>query len=238
MTTTERLLRNYNTYSRRATVAEQGVRTVIFNSLRRTLGPWLPQDRNSAILDVACGEGALLSFLCRAGYSNLSGFDISPENVAICHQLGLTFVRELDALRLGEMGDTQGYDTIFALDILEHLPKERAAGFLEHLWRLLLPGGSLIVQTPNMGSLGGAWLRYGDLSHHFGLTETSAVSLMMIAGFTPERIEVRPAWNATTALGRLREGYLWLLHHAVWLAEGTGRPKVPTKNLLIRGSVP
>ncbi len=235
--TTERLLESYNSYMRRPTVLDRGHRRTIFNSLRRVLKNWLPASPSTAILDLACGEGALLCFLREMGYSNLSGFDISPENTAICHELGLDFVRRADALRLAEMPSLGRYGTIFAMDMLEHLPKQAAASFLERVRGLLGPGGCLILQTPNMGSIAGCLHRYSDLSHEFGLSEKSAMDLLLLAGFPPDRIEIRPAWGATTVLGRLREAYLWLLHQVLWASEGGARPRIPTQNLLIRAWV-
>lgn len=85
-----------------------------------------------------------------------------------------------------------------------------------------------------MGSIAGLYNRYYDLSHEFGLTEKTAVDLLLVAGFEPQHLEIRPAWNATTPLGYAREAYLRLLHRLVFLTEGNGRPRIPTKNLLIR----
>ncbi|MCL5263727.1 MAG: class I SAM-dependent methyltransferase [Chloroflexi bacterium] len=230
--TTDRLFDHYNTFTRRPTV--QDGQQVIFKSFKRVLAPWLPHDRSTSIMDVACGEGALLTFLRAEGYTNLTGFDISPENVSICHTLGLTFVQQFDALRLAEFPGPKRFDLIFALDILEHLPKQEAAGFLDQVRQRLMPEGYFIVQTPNMGCVFGQYHRSNDLSHEFGLTEKSAIDLLMVAGFASGSIEIRPAWNATTGPGYLREIYLRLLHRLVFLAEGAGRPTVPTKNLLIR----
>jgi len=234
-TTTERLFERYNTYSRRPVVDDPRVRRVVFKAFRRTLGPWLPPERTAHTLDVGCGEGAFLAFLRDLGYTNLYGFDISPENVAICHRLGLEFVRPFDALQIDEFpGPEGGFDAIFALDLIEHLPKERAAEFLEKVRARLRPGGYVVLQTPNAGYLLAGYHRYYDLSHEFILTEKSARDLLMVAGFRNEDIEIRPAWNATTPLGYLREIYLRALHRLVFLAEGASRPRIPTKNLLIR----
>lgn len=236
--TCERLFERYNTFSGRPRITDNGVKKTVYASFQRALGPWLPEDRGARILDVACGEGALLSLLREQGYSDLAGCDISPENVALCSELGLDCVRQWDALRLAEMPGLERYHTVFAMDMLEHLPKQAAASFLEAVRGLLLPGGSVIIQTPNMGSLFGCYHRYHDLSHEFGLTERSAHNLLLLAGFAPGRIEIRPVWNATTARGRLREAHVWLLHQLVFAGEGASRPKVATKNLLIRASVP
>jgi 2-polyprenyl-3-methyl-5-hydroxy-6-metoxy-1,4-benzoquinol methylase len=232
VTTSERLRERYHSLTGRPDHRDPRWRRQIHAAFARTLGPWLPADREARILDVGCGEGALLAFLRDRGYRCLAGFDLSPENVALCREQGLEFVREGDALHLGEMEGT--YDLILALDLLEHLPKEGAVGFLEGARRRLAPGGTLVVQTPNMGYVLAAYYRYSDLTHRFGVTERSARVLFRAAGFEEGAIELRPAWNATTLLGRVREVYLWFLHALVGLAEGSYRPRIPTKNLLIR----
>jgi 2-polyprenyl-3-methyl-5-hydroxy-6-metoxy-1,4-benzoquinol methylase len=232
--TTARLVEHYNTYTRRPTVADPRTRAFVHGSFRRVLAGWLPSDRNARLIDVGCGEGALLSFLVAAGYDNIAAFDLSPENVAICHRQGFGFVKLDNALNLLSFAGEEKFDVAFAMDLLEHIPKESAAEFLEQARLVLKPGGSLIIQTPNMGCVFGVHHRYNDLSHEFGLTEKTARDLLMVAGFAASQIEIRPAWHATTRLGYLREVYLRLLHSAVYLAEDASRPRVPTKNLLIR----
>ncbi len=125
--TRERLLEEYNTFLQRSTIENSKSKKLMFLSFQRTLKPFLPRNRSVKILDVACGEGALLAFLKEKGYENISGFDISPQNVAICHQLGLISVQQFDALQLSKFRSGQRFDVIFALDILEHIPKQTAA---------------------------------------------------------------------------------------------------------------
>jgi hypothetical protein len=96
----------------------------------------------------------------------------------------------------------------------------------------------LILQTPNLGSLPGPFIRYNDLTHEFGLTEKTVVDLLLLAGFPAGEIEVRAAWNATTLPGYLREIWLRLVYFAVFAVEGAGRPRIPTKNLLVRATKP
>jgi 2-polyprenyl-3-methyl-5-hydroxy-6-metoxy-1,4-benzoquinol methylase len=235
-TTVEWLFGKYNTYTRRPALTNEVVRTAIFKSFARTIGLWLPSRRSANILDVGCGEGALLLFLRGAGYESLNAFDISPENVEICHGFGFAFVRQFDARQLRAFEPGVSYDAIFALDILEHLPKQAWVDFLRRIRERLRSGGSVVIQTPNMGCVLGHYHRFSDLSHEFCLTEKSALALMMAAGFDFTDIDIQPAWNATTFLGRLREQYLKLLHCLVFLAEDSSRPRIPTKNLLIRGT--
>lgn len=233
--TRDAILERYHTANpQRNAGLDSRSRRVMFKSFSRTLGPWLPLDKDAPILDVACGEGALLAFLQNRGYTNLSGFDLSPENVAICHQRALTFVRQHNALCLSQLQPSDEFDAIFCLDIIEHLDKEEAVPFLRQAHSRLKNGGALVLQTPNMGSVVGLFHRYIDLTHQFALTEVSLLSLLLTAGFPPDGITIRPAWNATTPLGYLREAYLRMLHLAVYLSEGRSRPRIPTKNLLAR----
>jgi 2-polyprenyl-3-methyl-5-hydroxy-6-metoxy-1,4-benzoquinol methylase len=234
--TTDTLLERYHTLTRRDAGLDPRSRRTIFQAFARTVGPWLPNARNSPLLEIGCGEGHLLAFLKDAGYTDLAGFDLSPENVELCHKRGLTFVQDHDALRLQDFCVSNQYKVIFCLDLIEHLPKEQAVPFLRQAFWRLLPSGYVVIQAPNMGSVLGLFHRYADLSHEYGLTERTAVTLLMAAGFQENRIEVRPAWNATTLLGHARELYLRGLHSAVWLAEGRMRPRIPTRNLLIRAS--
>ena len=46
----------------------------------------LPEDRSAKIVDLACGAGKLLYFFKRMGYHNISGVDISPEQVELARQ--------------------------------------------------------------------------------------------------------------------------------------------------------
>jgi 2-polyprenyl-3-methyl-5-hydroxy-6-metoxy-1,4-benzoquinol methylase len=233
--TRDQIIERYHTYTRRPVLTDASIRKVLFKSYRRILGPWLPEDRCAHILDIGCGEGALLAFLQEQGYLNLSGFDLSPENVGCCHEVGLRFVRQFDALRLTEFSGPVSYDVIFCMDVLEHIPKPQVLQFLLNVnERLKSGGGYVIFQTPNMGNILGMYHRYSDLTHEFCLTEKSAVDLLLASGFQREQIAVRPSWNATTVFGYLREVYLQGIHWLVFITEGHGRPRIPTKNLLIR----
>lgn len=235
--TLKRLYSRYNSYTRRPTVRNERARRIIFRVFERTLRLWLPTDITTPILDAGCGEGTLLAFLRERGYTNLSGFDLSPENVSICHSLGFDFVRQGDILQLVDNYPSNHFGLILFIDVLEHLPKQRVVDAIEQMRACLCSGGSLIIQTPNMGCVLGTYYRYNDLSHEFGLTEKTARELLIMAGFHNDDIEIRPAWNATTMMGHIREFYLLLLHNFIFLGEGARRPKIPTINLLIRATV-
>ena len=231
-TTREWTLERYSTHLGRS----PEMTAHLARSLERCFADWLPADRNAPILDAGCGEGNLLTFLRAKGYANLSGFDLSPECVWLCRERGLEFVEAHDAEEVARFaGPKDGWAVIFCLDLLEHIPRERAAGFLMGLRSRLAKDGCLVIQTVNMSYLGANSVLYGDLTHEAGYTEASLASLLSVAGFV--RVEIRPHWYATTWRGRAREIYLRLLHRVVYGVEGRSAPKIASKNLLARARI-
>src|SRR6185503_13319897 len=67
--------------------------------LRREIGPLLPMDRNISVLDIGCGIGSLVQILVKAGYTNVTGVDISDEMVKVAHTLGITQVMQGDIIK-------------------------------------------------------------------------------------------------------------------------------------------
>jgi 2-polyprenyl-3-methyl-5-hydroxy-6-metoxy-1,4-benzoquinol methylase len=231
--TSEKIIKRYHFLTQRPDLTDDHVREVIFRAFDRNLPPFLPKEKNAAILDVACGEGGLLLYLLKKGYRNLHGFDLSTENIEICTQrFCLDFVKVWDALNIKEFEPALRFDAIFAIDIVEHLPKNAVVNFLSHCYERLADGGRLVIQTPNMGSFLGWHMRYYDITHEFGVTEKSIIDLLLAAGFEKTKICVYPSWNATTTFGYLREVYLRIIHKLIFLSEDKSRPRIPTKNLL------
>jgi len=130
------------------------------------------QGAGRMLLDIGCGSGAFLHVARRRGFL-AHGMDFSAQAVAIAQrQYGLD-------VRQGEIGSKAwagySFDFITMFHLLEHLTDPRGA--LAFAAAHLKPGGSLIIQVPNMCSLqaclfGARW--YGlDVPRH-------------IINFTPE----------------------------------------------------
>lgn len=227
-----RVIERYHSITRRPDLREPTNLRILAKSFERILQGHLPADLGASILDVACGEGGLLLYLREKGYENLDGFDLSPENVNLCHEVGLHFVKQWDVLKIDSYAGTKKFDVIFAFDIIEHIAKSKVTDLLSKCYLKLRKGGYLVIQTPNMGSLLGWHMRYSDVTHEFGLTEKSIIDLLLTAGFEANKVSVYPSWNATTTLGYLREFYLNILHKLVFMSEDKSRPRIPTKNIL------
>src|SRR5262245_6471649 len=143
---------------------------------------WLPERHDAVIGDLACGNGKLLRFLKRRGYSGLMGVDISAAQVALARQV-LPQVEEADVLDW-LVRPAKRFDLLIALDLIEHLRREESLRFLDLCCEALNPGGRLVLQTPNADSPFGLQYRYGDITHEWAFTVDQLTRLMKRAGFS------------------------------------------------------
>ncbi len=76
-------------------------------------------EKGQKVLDIACGDGLLLSALAEKG-AVVSGVDISEEGVKKCKEKGLD-VSVVDIATESLPFPDQTFDTVIMLDVLEHL---------------------------------------------------------------------------------------------------------------------
>lgn len=157
------------------------------NPILKRLKKWLPLNKNISYLDVACGAGQLLFGFKTMGYNNITGIDVSPEQVAVAKKV-CENVFQGDAIEfLSTRPNT--FDLITAIDIIEHLDKDEMFDFLDVTYTSLKPNGRLIIQTPNAESPFGHKIRYCDLTHENSFDSTSLNSALKIAGFVNFQIQ-------------------------------------------------
>jgi hypothetical protein len=89
----------------------------------------------ASLLDVGAGDLRIKRKVQAAGYRG------------IYHTLDISGEYEHTYADLSEV-DRQ-YEAILCLDVLEHLPLEEGLELLDRLVELLVPGGVLVIQTPN-----------------------------------------------------------------------------------------
>ncbi len=152
--------------------------------LRANFRRHLPDDRSARIAAIGCGSGELLAFLASEGYTKAIGVDGSAQQVEIAHARGLVGVRRGDALAflLEHAGE---FDTIFAIDLLEHLAKDEVIDLLRLVRSALKPGGRFVAQTCNAASPMFGRIRYGDFTHELAFTDRSIAQAFAEAGLTP-----------------------------------------------------
>jgi SAM-dependent methyltransferase len=181
-------------------------------TLRRLLLPFLPADRSARILDAGCGVGYALTMLMSAGYRDVCGIDVSPDQVAVARTRGLP-VQQADVFEF--LQDRRGdYDAILALDLIEHLDRDELLRFLDLVVRALRPRGRLIVKTPNANSIIASRMRFKDMTHELIFSDSSLRQAFRTCGLNPVHIAGEPFYPVGVA-GWVR----WILAaciHGAW----------------------
>jgi SAM-dependent methyltransferase len=205
-------------------------------SLLRMIARHFPADRAALILDLGCGHGALVYFLRRAGYRNVSGVDVSPEQVAAAARLGIAGIRRADLLETLRGLPGQSQDVVVAFDVIEHFTKDELLPFVDEVFRVLKPGGRWLIHAPNGESPFAGAIRYGDMTHEQAFTRVSLTQLLLASGYSGvECHESAPVPNGFKSAAR------WLLWRCLrlllrgWTAVetgDTGRCAIYTRNLL------
>lgn len=102
-------------------------------------------EKDSSILDVACGLGDKMLLLKDAGYQYVRGVEINEDSVKECNNKGLNVVT-FDAFKNEEQKDK--YDVIFLSHIIEHFEYRELITFMETYLQYLKKGGYVIIVTP------------------------------------------------------------------------------------------
>ena len=133
--------------------------------------------REGRVLDAGCGTGGTTAWLRR--YGAVVGVDVAAEAVPFWHQRRLRcMVRgSVEALPV----PTASFDVLTCFDVLYHhqVPDEAAA--LREFWRVLRPGGLLLLRVPAYNWLQGAHDAAVHTRRRF--TRREVVAAVRAAGF-------------------------------------------------------
>jgi SAM-dependent methyltransferase len=80
--------------------------------------------RPSSIAEIGCGSGAILNELSKFeafDRARFSGFDISPQAIAMARSIGNDRIKFVQEDMLSEQ-NTEKFDTLLVIDVLEHVP--------------------------------------------------------------------------------------------------------------------
>lgn len=123
------------------------------------------------VLDAGSGRAAWRRIILETATAYES-IDLAPRHDHVPTWIG-------DVCEMSQVPDAR-YDTVVCHQVLEHVRRPAAA--LEHMRRVLKPGGLLIVSVPHLS-------RRHELPHdYFRYTQEGLASAMSDAGFTVERI--------------------------------------------------
>ena len=132
-------------------------------------------------IDVGCGRGYLLGVLRDLGYE-VEGIDSSDVQVQHSRASGYVVHNTSDLSNFASHVPEQ-FSLVTMFDLIEHIPVEKQLDFLGAAHQLLVPGGTLIVKTPNAASPAASYMRYVDWTHTSSFTVHSITPLLQSAGF-------------------------------------------------------
>ncbi|HZT42893.1 MAG TPA: methyltransferase domain-containing protein [Chthonomonadaceae bacterium] len=110
--------------------------------LRATYGAPGARTTPLTILDIGCGTGAMSQRL--KAWGQVVSADFSPLALQFSRRRGLDHLVGADAMHLPFASER--FDAIVTMDVLEHLPDDRAA--LCEFYRVLKPGGRVFATVP------------------------------------------------------------------------------------------
>ena len=164
------------------------------------------------VLDFGCGPGFLLEKLAARGVT-CEGLDFSPDSVTAAIErtkahAACTGVHAVSALP-SALADAS-FDVALNIETIEHLLDEDLSPTFVEIHRLLKPGGTVVVTTPNDEDLAAASImcpecgcEFHRMQHVRKWTRESLAAFMEAHGFRTQRVD-------TTTFSGTGETLAWL----------------------------
>lgn len=184
------------------------------------------------LLDVGCGKGIFLHHLKDSNFI-LEGLEPG--------KMGARFARERFGFKINEcmLSDhnlpEESFDVVTALAMIEHVNDPLKT--LKTLWKLLKPGGYVLLTTPNFKQM--ALTRgvenYFKFVHTFYYTDVTLSSLMKQAGFKIVKIWYKdPILKDSPVFGTVRQagGLLAIIGRKIDSMEKAGPMKEDVSDLI------
>ncbi len=148
--------------------------------------PWF-KELSAPVLDIGCGRGEFLELLRDHGIPAM-GIDCDVDMVRYCREKGLQVeVGELTEY-LNHVAD-ESIGGVFMGQVIEHLERETVLALPALLWRKLVPGGTVVIETVNpmcLSTFAGAM--YADPTHVRPIHPKGLEFLFSSVGFTDTTI--------------------------------------------------
>lgn len=199
--------RIYNTYlsGRKRCIAPSNLKDLKprIPYLTNIINRYFPEDKQAIILDLGCGHGALVYLAKQMGYLNITGIDISSEQIEVAKKLCIEGVDEGDIMRTLEKTPYETIDCLITFDVIEHLTRDEILSLVDLAFKAIKPKGRWIIHTPNAESPFGMRMRYWDLTHETAFTHTSISQLLLSSGFAQVNcFEERPIVHGLKSMAR------------------------------------
>lgn len=171
------------------------------------------------VLEIGCGSGWMLRRLKDAGWK-ATGIDFDPAAVDAARSLGLEDI-SVNSLEKCAYKDAS-FDAVIMSDVIEHLYDP--AGTVRECARILKPGGTLVVLTPNSSSLGHrvfkrSWIHIHPPEHLHLFRPQLLREMARRAGFEQARTLTTAHWADCAFAGSL----------AIKRTGRSGEPNIPNR---------
>jgi ubiquinone/menaquinone biosynthesis C-methylase UbiE len=113
--------------------------------------------KGKKVLDIGCGDGTYAYVLSKLG-AIVSGQDLNVSNIERADkrlygeankQKGKFISADAEKL----LFDSSSFDAVFSADFFEHISLEKKRKVIAEAYRVLKPGGTLVIKTPNLDYL-------------------------------------------------------------------------------------
>lgn len=166
-----------------------------------------------SVVDLGCGPNPVVLYALAATGWNSAGVDLSTDFCESARrnasERGLTIRIENASVHETPFGDGE-YDAAILSETLEHVPDEIERATLQEAFRIVRPGGHLLISVPNAASL---FTRYQEWrtgaridhpQHLREYTHARVLRLLEESGFRPLRslripATDQPPWRARAA---------------------------------------
>ena len=107
--------------------------------------------KHARAVDLVCGRGEWLELVGSIGFE-CEGIDLDQDMLNVCQGLGFNVWRE-GALEYLRRQTDESLDLVTAFHLIEHMPFDQMNAVIANAFRVLRPGGLLILETPNPENL-------------------------------------------------------------------------------------
>jgi len=133
------------------------------------------------LLDLGCGEGHFLKHATLQGW-DVSGVDLKAENTEFAKKV--LQIKNIHCAPLGEAPFTEKtFDIVTFYDLIEHVSDP--LGELKKVYKLLQPGGLVVISTPNIKNsifMKNRWSGYAVKDHVYFFSKKTLTKMLQRAG--------------------------------------------------------
>jgi len=109
-----------------------------------------------SVLDFGCGPGYLMKYLFDSCRSKIYGLDFFRESIEQVKKEFSDRSQFAGAVCVGSLPSefkSGSMDLVFSIEVIEHLSDRQLEETLQEIHRLLMPGGMVVITTPNRENL-------------------------------------------------------------------------------------